>query len=475
MELEKVHKFDKTLDFSVFDSLSKDVIQEYKQQADDTQHPTPISRIVLNHFVISNLQPLPQYMIGPVYYAVLVYGNKKFYLFGDDHRSSTQDFKCYSPMKLDEKELDALDSKITTELESEREKFRDEVIKEQEEAIRHGISIPIGKTEQLIEHLIEGKIEEERETRMEEEMRRLEEERGYVKYFHKEVPTYLGKLDKIVDIFYEGEEEHLKRKQLKYPSYRLQKGRAFLSSFGRELMGCEPTFRTKELCKFDNIRFHLVDIRRLEKNERKDELGSIVSSISELFAYAFAFMGNASEEMKEMQMSINKMFEKRYFNATFKVYIEKQLANIKDPHVLEILSGEYNATMNKLMEDMARIRDTDFSTKDFDDVREFLGEIAGTTIIDLQDIYFLTRCFREFRDVERHGFRGYPCTNIVGWFGHYHVIKIIQKLEKIGATLVVESGNRNPKRKFECPDYNLIRNPWFSEISGTTNTSCSVS
>jgi hypothetical protein len=471
--MEQVQEFNKTLDFSV---LSKNVVEEYRRQAEGMEHSTPISRIVLNHFSISNLQPLPQYMIGPIYYSVLTYGNKKFYLFGDVHNSRTQDFKCYSPMEIDKKELDVLNSKITIELESEREKFREKAIEEMEEREKLGLHLPPGKTkEQVIEEQIEDKITQEKEIGMRDEMKTLEEERGHVKYFHKEVPTYLGKLDKIVDIFYEGEEEHLKRNQLKYPSYRLKKGGEFLSSFGRELMGCEPTFRTKELCKFDNIRFHLVDIRRLEKNERKDELGSIISYISELFAKNFSSMGSARKEMKELQMSINIMFERQSFNAAFKAYIEKQLANIKDSgaslphevrsadsHVFEILSNEYNATTNKLMEDMARIRDTDFSKKSFDDVREFLGEIAGTTIMDLQDIYFLARCFRKFRDVERHGFRGYPCTNIVGWFGVEHVKKIIIKLEKIGATLVVESGDKNPKgRMFECPDYRLIQNPWF--------------
>ena len=53
---------------------------------------TPASRIVLNYKNKNLIPRLPIYMAGPVYYAILKYEDKQFYLFSDIHHST--DFNC---------------------------------------------------------------------------------------------------------------------------------------------------------------------------------------------------------------------------------------------------------------------------------------------------------------------------------------------------------------------------------------------
>ena len=89
-----------------------------------------------------------------------------------------------------------------------------------------------------------------------------------------------------------------------------------------------------------------------------------------------------------------------------------------------------------------------------------LSEHGGEVSV-FQDLYFLSRCFREFNIVRRHVPKN-SCKYIVSYVGDSHVQNITKVLLSNGGKLIKEIRIENPNEEgYQCLDLGII-SPMFS-------------
>jgi hypothetical protein len=331
-----------------------------------------------------------------------------------------------------------------------------------------------------------------------------------IDYFHNLVPEHLGQLDKLVDVFYEyGFHKHkkfgLSEKKWSQESINRTPKFDYLEEFAFHLKTCEPEYLEDGLCRYGNIRVHVADARQT------DPFDPIVDIVGNFFQLrnpkclgesSGGFMGCMMKwfvslrgvpvpddyTCKKIIGNTIELF-KTYKNINiddsgvlFRNVILKQISMIPDKELAEKLESYTDTVIDKLYKYIDQIYRFGYIPKRVDRIKDpratffkiFYNHFAKgltDTATEIQDIYFIARCYREFNVRKDRLFPAVPCKNIVAYFGDFHIDNIVRLLtSRLKHLDILYRFQRkiiavapNGSEYFENPDYSPLQIPWFGK------------
>ena len=195
-------------------------------------------------------------------------------------------------------------------------------------------------------------------------------------------------------------------------------------------------------CPYKNIRFHQVNVRLIK--------GSILSIMTNIY------MSQTSNYWRQFLVdSINYINEHKNSydvdNDVAIIQIKKQINNISSNYdkMKDVLFSELDYNIEKLkyylsivpvVDSLNMLKEMAFQTQEWFNYWKILVPL---TLYFFQDLYFLSRCFREFNIVRRNIPRD-SCKYIVIYVGDVHVENTKEILMNNGGELVKEIRNKNP-------------------------------